>query len=374
MKASALLLIPLLVSLSLPSLALSPEEAKERLKTERQILDLLSEQRISMLEVLEAVEGLSRAAEQRLRALDRRLELLEARAARAERSARRWRQARDLEAQRVAPRLRLLYRLRRSQSVERLLDSQSLAETVRTARALGQIVQQDVESLEALRRLERLHARGEQRLSRLRDSIARERAVAEEERALATARRAELSLALNELNEKTAGQQRLLRELQGAEAEVGQLTEGLKPRASQTGFPTLKGRLPFPVTGLLEVGFGRVVNPKFNTVTIQKGLDIRARLGTPVHAVAEGTVAFAGWMRGYGNLLIVDHGAGYHTLMAHLSELSRSVGDSVSAGDTVGLVGDSASLKGAYLYFELRRGGEAIDPAPWLSETDPSRL
>ncbi|HZH03733.1 MAG TPA: peptidoglycan DD-metalloendopeptidase family protein, partial [Myxococcaceae bacterium] len=93
-----------------------------------------------------------------------------------------------------------------------------------------------------------------------------------------------------------------------------------------------------------------------------------------VRAVAAGTVVFAGWMRGYGNLLIVDHGGGYHTLMAHLSDFKRAVGEPVEPGAVVGAVGDTASLKGAYLYFELRRGGQAVDPAPWLSEAASARL
>jgi len=354
--------------------ALTPDELKGRLKAEREALSLLGDQRVAMLDVLEVVEGLNRSAELRLKGLDRRLEALEMRAARAERSERRWKQARDVQAKSVAPRLRALYRLRRSQSLDQLLDSKSLAEVVRTAQSLNFVVRRDVESLESLQKLERLHARGEQRLARLRASIARERIAVEEERALATARRAELSLALSELTAKVAGQQRLLAELQQAESQVAELTSELEPRALQTGFTARKGKLPFPVTGLLEVGFGRVVNPKFNTVTVQKGLDIRARMGTDVRAVADGTVVFAGWMRGYGNLLILDHGQGYHSLMAHLSQFERAVGDAVNVGEVVGAVGDSASLKGPYLYFELRRGGQAIDPAPWLSETDPSRL
>jgi murein hydrolase activator len=78
-------------------------------------------------------------------------------------------------------------------------------------------------------------------------------------------------------------------------------------------------------------------------------------------------VAYAGWLRGYGNLLILDHGGGYHTLVAHLSSVTPGVGDRVAAGDSVGEVGETGSLKGAYLYFEIRRSGQALDPAPWLA-------
>ena len=118
--------------------------------------------------------------------------------------------------------------------------------------------------------------------------------------------------------------------------------------------------------GVVEVPFGKVVNPKFNTVTFQKGWDVRAHDGAEVKAVAAGKVAHAGWFGAYGNLLILDHGGGMHTLYAHLSALARSVGDEVAEGDLVGLVGDTASLKGPYLYFEIRQDGRPVDPKEWV--------
>jgi septal ring factor EnvC (AmiA/AmiB activator) len=114
------------------------------------------------------------------------------------------------------------------------------------------------------------------------------------------------------------------------------------------------------------VGFGRVVNPRFNTVTVQKGVDIRAPAGAEVRAIAPGRVAHAGWFRGYGNLVIVDHGDGFHSLVAHLASMNTAMGEEVEAGTLLGTVGDSGSLKGPYLYFELREGGRPVDPGAWL--------
>ncbi|MGQ0506891.1 MAG: murein hydrolase activator EnvC family protein, partial [Myxococcaceae bacterium] len=87
---------------------------------------------------------------------------------------------------------------------------------------------------------------------------------------------------------------------------------------------------------------------------------------TPVLAVAQGKVAYAGWMRGYGNLIIVDHGDGFHSLVAHLADLQRGANEPVLPGDVLGTVGDTGSLKGAYLYFEIRQRGLAVDPTPWF--------
>jgi murein hydrolase activator len=83
--------------------------------------------------------------------------------------------------------------------------------------------------------------------------------------------------------------------------------------------------------------------------------------------VADGKVVFSGWLRGYGNLIIVDHGDGYHTVVAHLGELERKVGEEVHGGDALGPLGDTGSLKGPYVYFELRHRGVAVDPQVWLT-------
>ncbi|HYG68660.1 MAG TPA: peptidoglycan DD-metalloendopeptidase family protein, partial [Anaeromyxobacteraceae bacterium] len=128
-----------------------------------------------------------------------------------------------------------------------------------------------------------------------------------------------------------------------------------------------RGKLPRPADGPITVAFGRVVDARFNTVTVQNGIDVAARAGTPVRAVAPGRVAHAGWFKGYGNLVILDHGDGYHTLVAHLRSMRVAMGEAVEAGTVLGTVGDSGSLKGPYLYFEVREKGRPVDPAGWLA-------
>ena len=110
-----------------------------------------------------------------------------------------------------------------------------------------------------------------------------------------------------------------------------------------------------------------MVDPRFRTVTVQKGVDIAARRGEEVLAVAPGRVAHAGWFKGYGNLVIVDHGEGFHTLVAHLASMTSAAGEDVQTGSVLGTVGDTGSLKGAYLYFEIRENGKPLDPKSWLS-------
>ncbi len=131
-------------------------------------------------------------------------------------------------------------------------------------------------------------------------------------------------------------------------------------------FAALRGRLPKPVDANVARGFGRRTDNEFHTQLFHKGVDFSAGMGTPVRAVAAGRVRFAGWFRGYGRLVIIDHGDRYFTVSGHLDEISVAVGDDVSAAAPIGSVGESGSLVGPRLYFEIRRGDEALDPDPWF--------
>ena len=189
-------------------------------------------------------------------------------------------------------------------------------------------------------------------------------------RAQAEARREERETLLAALRGARTFHERAAAEASGQAKKLAEFVATLPPpRAGLTGpggFAARKGQLPLPARGQITVGFGRVVNPKFNTVTVQNGVDVEAPAGAPVRAVAPGRVVHAGWFKGYGNLVIVDHGEGFHTLVAHLASMQTAMGEQVDAGDVLGTVGDSGSLKGPYLYFEIRERGRPVDPRPWL--------
>ena len=131
-------------------------------------------------------------------------------------------------------------------------------------------------------------------------------------------------------------------------------------------FTRLRGKLPWPAAGALASTFGRQEHPRFRTVTFNRGIEIAAPAGRDIVAVADGTVIYADWFKGYGRLVILDHGSGYFTLYAHASDLLAKVGDAVSGGQTIAKVGDSGSLEGPQLYFELRHKGKPQDPVAWL--------
>jgi murein DD-endopeptidase MepM/ murein hydrolase activator NlpD len=132
------------------------------------------------------------------------------------------------------------------------------------------------------------------------------------------------------------------------------------------GFGGLRGRLPWPTDGRVVAAFGAQVHPRFGTRTFRGGIDIEAGEGTVVTAVYAGHVVYTGWFKGYGNLIILDHGNEYYTLYAHVSEMAVKEGDDVRQGQRIGSVGDTGSLSGARLYFEVRYQGKPQDPEQWL--------
>jgi murein DD-endopeptidase MepM/ murein hydrolase activator NlpD len=113
-------------------------------------------------------------------------------------------------------------------------------------------------------------------------------------------------------------------------------------------------------------GFGAQVHPRFGTRTFKSGVDIEASDGTDVRAVYAGHVVYSGWFKGYGNLVILDHGHEYFTLYAHLTDVAVKEGDDVRQGQRLAGVGDSGSLAGPRLYFEVRYQGKPQDPEQWL--------
>jgi septal ring factor EnvC (AmiA/AmiB activator) len=132
--------------------------------------------------------------------------------------------------------------------------------------------------------------------------------------------------------------------------------------ASRT-FVSLKGQLKLPVRGELVNRYG---SPREEGGTTWRGLFIRAGTGEVVRAVADGRVVYADWLRGFGNLLILDHGAGYMSLYGYNEGLLKQVGEAVKGGDPVAQVGASGGAEESGLYFELRQDGRPFDPLRWV--------
>lgn len=177
---------------------------------------------------------------------------------------------------------------------------------------------------------------------------------------------------VGELSEATRRLEAFIKDLQEKQRRLAKVPPPSRPRpipgdiAPGTGFGTLRGRLLWPADGRVVAEYGPQVNPRFGTKTFRNGIDIEAAEGTTIMAVYPGRVLYTGWFRGYGNLIIMDHGGEYYTLYAHAADIRVAEGDEVKQGQAIGTVGDTGSLQGPRLYFEVRHGGKPQDPAQWL--------
>jgi septal ring factor EnvC (AmiA/AmiB activator) len=273
---------------------------------------------------------------------------------------------------RLGERLRAMYMRPRTSMISTVLTADNLSELgtrmrvathlARTERALiddVQMAQSDIR-----------HRRG--RLAEEMAAINLTRSEAEDRRIRLESAQGERGVALANVRAERARFDASLKELERAAAQMEELIAGLQSgrdaNAQQpTGFSEMAGRLQWPVAGRVLKPFGRSVHPEFGTVVVNKGINIGAPMGTPIQCVAEGRVEYVDWLPGYGRCIIVDHGDGYYTLYAHASQIFPARGAAVHAGEVLGEVGDTGSLNGSQLYFEIRQGKDSLDPTTWLS-------
>jgi septal ring factor EnvC (AmiA/AmiB activator) len=136
-------------------------------------------------------------------------------------------------------------------------------------------------------------------------------------------------------------------------------------------FAKLRGQLTWPISGTLVSTYGKIKHPTFNTYTFNKGIGIGASPGSEFRVIEAGQVLYADRFKGYGNLLIVDHGDSYYSLYAYASELLVRVGERLKRQQVVGRTGEGVSLNAPALYFEIRHQGKPENPLEWLANHRP---
>ncbi|NLI15930.1 MAG: peptidoglycan DD-metalloendopeptidase family protein [candidate division Zixibacteria bacterium] len=177
---------------------------------------------------------------------------------------------------------------------------------------------------------------------------------------------------LAQVRKQKESQKKSIRDLLETQTKIGGIIDDLNERRKAAGpeesadFEKLKGKLVWPVEGKILQPFGKVVDSRYSTSVLNAGIDIAAPKGTGILSAAAGEIVHISWLRGYGSFIIIDHGGGYYTLYAHLDEIDVEIGQKVSPGERIGSVGESGSLSGPRLHFELRKGKEQLDPELWL--------
>jgi len=146
------------------------------------------------------------------------------------------------------------------------------------------------------------------------------------------------------------------------ELRIRKQQEALKTKS----FKALKGQLPWPAEGRIIAKFGRQWNSKLKTTTENPGIDIKGQPGSPIRTVLGGVVTTITYIRGYGTTIIVDHGGGFYTVYSHVANIQTVVDGQVRNGDIIAYMGDSGSINGSKLHFEIWGKGQKLDPEKWL--------
>jgi septal ring factor EnvC (AmiA/AmiB activator) len=270
----------------------------------------------------------------------------------------------------LAALLRSAYALGRNEELKLLLQQDDVAEIARVLayhryfqRARVGRIDQLSTDLEQLAAVQDSIRQKTAELAATRDARSAEGAKLETERAERAVLVAELDAKLKEQGARVAALGKdeqalsdLLEKLRDVFADIPKQLSGAEP------FASMRGRMAWPVTGKIAIRFGAADDSGRRS----SGILVSAKTGTPVHAVSHGRVAFADWLRGYGLMIIVDHGDGYLSLYGCNETLLKDVGDWVNTGETIASSGESGGQKTPGVYFELRAKGQPVDPRPWL--------
>ncbi len=270
-------------------------------------------------------------------------------------------------------RLRSLYKQQYGDSALILISANDYNELIRRSRYISLIAYNDRKIMESFSRdLKDLRAKidnielqkrrlQESKVTAQKKKKTLQRSRIKKDRLLVTVRskRSSYQKAIKELEESS----RKLREL------ITKLDKQKIPKSvSGKGFKTWKRRLPWPIKVKIIVPYGKYKDPKFNIAVFKNGVEIKAKEGYRPKAVAGGRVVFADWFKGYGQLLIINHGDGFHSLYGHLTEIFHTTGDIIKQGTTIGKIGKSELLNVPTLYFEIRYKGKPVNPMKWLSK------
>jgi murein hydrolase activator len=332
------------------------KEAESLAKHERTLLGELRSlevQREIKVEELAVVERQAADVQAKLTDADARVRVLQS--------------AADQQRPEVEERMVRLYKMGRAGYWRLLLDVNSLRDVgraYRTAAALARIDRDRVE--EHRRTLASLNAERATLQARAKEVAVLHRKARDAQTAVDAAVSARAAR-VREIDERRDLNAQLTGELQDAQqklrSSVAQLAAGNAVAAATLPIRPFRGALPWPADGVVSSTFGRVRGNSLAPPTA--GIELSLPEGEPVHAVYDGTVAYADPFSGFGNLVIVDHGDKSYSLYGHLGSVAVKKGDHVDGGSTVGLAGRSPSGNPS-LYFELRIDGKAVDPLQWL--------
>ena len=345
------------------------ESVEDRIGTTQKRIEKVQRQEKSILGSLETMDREISGIRTRVKTLRNEEKELSGKITHSEKRLREIRAGRDRAATRLSARSAALYKAGHVSYLSVVLNATSVEDLQRRSYYLKRLARHDADLFAQATGLFEQEREQMDELRTAKSRLVNARRDLEESLSNLSRKKKDRELLLAEVRDRKNRNTQLLRELETSATHLKDLLGALK-REAETGesaFSTLKGSLKRPVSGRMVVSFGRNRNERLGTYTLSNGITMQSAEGTPIRSVYGGRVIFADWLRGYGRIIIIDHGGGYYTLYGHLSEFRSEVGEEVKADKVIGLVGDSGSLEGSALYFEIRHHGKPVDPAPWFS-------
>jgi len=344
------------------------KKLEKRLQETQQQAESSQHKEKELLEELHVISRDRHSLELEIHSLKNKLQALEGSMAAEERQLQQVSAAMDRQRTEFNHRLKVRYMIPPGVLMEKLLGQQKLKDKINQATYLKYVLMYDQQQLASFSRLLTEHQRIKQLLEKQRRQVTEMK----EKKRLKLAGLEENIAKKNKLLYKIRGKKEyyaaLVKELAEAAEKLKKIINtGRKSSVDHGSLARYKGRLPMPTSGVVVRFFGLERDRRFKTVTENKGIDIEAPLGTEVRAIFPGQVIFANWLKGYGNLIIIDHGEGYYSIYGHLLEFKTKVNKNIRQREAIGSVGDTDSLIGPSLYFEIRRHGRPQDPLEWVS-------
>jgi len=351
---------------------------KKKIQEEKQRVKAIHKKESSVISQLNKMDRNLSKKEKELKVLNRKLEGVVQKVRKTNEELQLVTQSVEAQEAFLEKRLVALYKFGETGMPQFFFSSNSYAEFLNSRRYLASILGQDRELVEDFRKRQTVLGSYREQLKEDERELQALKEKAEQKQAEIRKDRLQKSRLLDSVRGEKRIHLAAIKELETASAQLQTLLNRLEREIREKakaevfipagkGFGTFRGKLAFPVEGRILSIFGKNENPKFNTFTVQKGIEIEAAIGAEIRAVYDGRVLYSDWFKGYGKILIIDHGEGYYTLSGHASALLKNVGEEVRGGEGVALVGDTGSLKGSCLYFEIRQRGKPLDPLEWLA-------
>ena len=349
---------------------------KRKIESQKRVLSQVQKKENSVIESLTQVEIELERKNKQLKQSTSKLDFVVSEMHKKQAETVRLRESLEQRKTYLARRADALYRWQRGASPFMILNGDlSLSSLLKRRFYLQSTVAFDREMVQSLNEQATRQETLTQELARKRQNVdAQRRELTEVKEAVQKEAQKKRELLASLRGEKES-RQRALKDLEQAALRLQKMIEELSRRSAGksskeapagSGLESMRGKLEWPVKGQLIGGFGKTKHHEFSTDVFRKGLEIEAPVGEEIRAVEKGRIVFADRFSGYGKMLIIDHGDRYYTVYAHLSDFLKKSGDPVKRGEAVALVGDSESLVGSKLYFEMRKDGRSIDPTPWF--------